>query len=352
MTTMREVAIEAGCSVATVSRALHGGARVDDVTRERVREAARKLGYQGKQRAGRDGFGGSTRTIGLLIPTLEKFNYTLSMSLMQRVLAQSDYRLLVCCHDEDPESERGLLRSLIDHRVDAIVHVPSGKDGAAALLGEELQVPIVEFYRRSQDPNVEAVVADDRLGSYELVRYLVEFGHRRIALVSDDSGHSTSSLRAEGFSRAVADSDLELRDCPMLFRPQDETTLGRDWGHRSLQEILEIAPEHRPTAILCTSTHVSLGVVEECRRMGIDVPGEMSIVVYSSAEWLDVCDPPLTRYQNPLREMGLMAAQMVLNRLDLSSAAELEPSNVRFSGKLVIRDSVAVPKGSSVLAPN
>ena len=121
MTTMREIADEVGCSIATVSRALNGGARVENSTRDSIQAVARRLGYQSKQAAQKSETQGATRTIGLLIPTLEKFNYTLSMSLMQKVLAQADYRLLLSCHGEDPEAEKVLLRSLINHPVAACV---------------------------------------------------------------------------------------------------------------------------------------------------------------------------------------------------------------------------------------
>lgn len=348
MITMREIAEEVGCSIATVSRALNGGARVDDSTSEAIKAASKRLGYQSKRAAQKLDGHGATRTIGLLIPTLEKFNYTLSMSLMQKVLAQADYRLLLSCHGEDPEAEKSLLLSLINHPVDAIVHVPSGPDGAATLLGEELRIPIVEFYRKSQDPNVEAVVADDELGSYELVRHLVEHGHQRIALVADDKSHSSSISRAEGFTRAISESELSASECPMLFRPELEFTRARDWGQTALEQIHRMGDDIRPTAVLCTSTHVALGVVEGCRHLGIDIPVEMSIVAFSSAEWLDICDPPLTRYQNPLKEMGLMAAQLLLNRLDLPPETDLAPSSVRFAGKLMVRNSVAEPKGVSI----
>lgn len=352
MVTMREVAKEAGCSVATVSRALNGGARVDDATREQIQRAARAVGYYRKDRSKIDGGQTPTRTVGLVIPTLEKFNYTLSMSLMQRALAQADYQLILCCHDEDPQSERALLKNLIEHRVDAIVHVPSGPNGASTLLGENPPMPVVEFYRKSSERNVDAVVADDKLGSYELVRYLLEFGHTRIALISDDNDHSTSVSRAEGFTLAISESDLSGEDCPILFRPQFEFASGSDWGHDAVKQLMQMESNRRPTAILSTTTHIALGVMEECRRFGLEIPTQMSLVVFSSAEWLDLCDPPLTRYQNPLREMGLMAAQIVLNRLNMPSVADLEPSSVKFAGRLIIRNSVAEPKKAAVATHN
>lgn len=343
MVTMREIAREAGCSVATVSRALSGGARVEDAMGHKIREVATRLGYQPRGRAARADAETPTHTVGLLIPTLEKFNYTLSMSLMQHVLARAGYQLLLGCHEESTESETALLRRLLAHRVDAIVHVPSGRAGAPTLLGEAPTVPIVEFYRRSADRDVDAVVADDRLGSYELVRHLVEYGHDRIALIADDSEHSTSVSRAGGFSRAIAEADLPIEQCPMLFRPLDEPTRGQEWGALAFERIVSIDPKRRPTAVVCTSTHVALGVVEAAHRLGVAIPDEASIVVFSSAEWLDVCEPPLTRYQIPLKEMGLMAAQLVLNRLDLAKGPELESSSITFAGKLVVRSSVAKP---------
>lgn len=336
MTTLRDIALEIGCSTATVSRALSDSAHVDPATRKRVEAVAVKLGYRPNALA-RSLRRRETRTIGLLIPSLEKFNYTAAVRLLHDALSAEDYHLILSCHRDDAELEVRALRSLAERQVDAMVHVPYSHAGADALLGHGFSVPIVELYRRSNSTNVDAVVADDHHGGYELTRHLLAEGHKRVALVIGDQHHSTTIGRVNGFQRAVTEGGLSPAGCPVIFGIS-----GVEWGREVIKQLLTTSQP--PTAVISGSTQIAFGVMQGLRRASVQIPRDVSVVAYSNADWCELMTPPMTTYEIPQPEMGLMAAQLLLNRLQPSIDHDLQPRVVSFSGRLVVRDSVAPPR--------
>ncbi|HVB06471.1 MAG TPA: LacI family DNA-binding transcriptional regulator [Acidimicrobiales bacterium] len=336
MTTLRDIARETGCSTATVSRALNGAAHVDPKTRRRIEAAATALGYRSNvlARALRRHQSG---TIGLVIPSLEKYNYAAAVRLLHDALSAEDYQLILCCHRDDPALELRALQSLADRQVDAIVHVPFDDAGAAALLQLAEPLPIVELYRRSRATDVDAVVGDDERGGHDLAEHVLAAGHRRIALVIGGAELSTTKGRVAGFSRAVREAGVSADDCPVFYG-----TSGLAWGQQVVDELLAAADP--PTAIITGSTQIALGAMQQLVRAGAQIPRDVSFVAYSNADWCELMSPPVTTYEIPQPEMGLMAAQLLLNHLRPSIDHDLQPRTVSFSGRLLVRASVGAPR--------
>lgn len=334
--TIREVAALSGTSIGTVSRALNGGTGVSEQTRTRIEDAARTLGYRSNAMA-RGLRRNSSNTIGLLIPDFEKHDYTTGTALLHDVLRAAGYQLLLCCHNDDPVLDAEALLRLADFRVDGIIHSPCSIGGAAQVLGEASAIPVVEFFRRSQSTAVDAVTSDGELVSYELTNHFIDSNHRRIALLTGQLHLSTSTQRIAGFARALDEADLDPELCPVLC---EEPTA--DWCADAVAALLGLPEQERPTAIFAASTHIALGVLEQLDRAHVAIPAEMSVVAFSSAEWLAVSRPPLTAYEIPLREMGLMAGQLLLNRLQAKPNTNLRPQIVSFSGRIVERSSTSV----------
>jgi len=333
MPTIRDVAREANCSPATVSRALSGSSVVNEATRARIEEVAKRLDYRPNAVARslrRSGF--QNRMVGLIIPSVEEHNYSVGTSLLHDAMAQAGYHLVLCCHHNDPAADEAAVQSLLDRGVDAIIHVPSTREVAASRTRLTRQLPVVELQRHSEVPGVDAVVTDVVLGAYELTRYLIGRGHDRIAMIAGFDLHSQSSARVEGFLRAINEAHLDPAKCPQFMHEYDAT-----WGREATGMLLD-APGERPTAIVSGSIQISLGVLAELQARGIRVPDEISMVGLSEAEWCAVASPSLTTYEFPLKEMGLMAAQMLLNRLH-PSLNDLNPRVVRFGGRIIERES-------------
>ncbi|GHJ38472.1 LacI family DNA-binding transcriptional regulator [Streptomyces sp. TS71-3] len=337
MANLKDIAKETGLGLGTVSRALSGAPRVSPATRRRVEEVAERLGYRsnGLARALRRS---QTNVIGLVIPDMENEFYTSGAAILQGVLASQGYRLLLGCNNSDPETDRELLASLVEQRVDGIAHTPCDPDGSRVAREMSPGMPVVEYARRSALDTVDSVTGDEQQGSAQIVAHLAALGHTRIAMVSGPPGLSTTVARVAGFEEACRRLRLRKRDCPQLSGRYDA-----EWGSDAVLRILRDHPE--VTAVYASSSRIVLGVLETLRRAGVSVPGQMSVAGFLNPQWFRIAGPPLTTYELPLREMGDMAAQLLLQRLGEEDAAQRHaPRAVRFEGRLVVRESTAAPR--------
>lgn len=333
MVTIHEVANFTGTSIGTVSRALNGESGVSKATRAKIEAAANTLGYRSNAMA-RGLRRNSSNTIGLLIPDFEKRDYTAGAALLHDILRKAGYRLLLSCHYDDPVLDAEELRRFADFRVDGIIHSPCTVQGAEGVLGTTHGIPIVELFRQSQSTTADAVAASGELASFEMTDYLIQLNHRRIALITGQPHLSTSKLRIAGFKRAIASGGLDPACCPIVT---EQVTPG--WCRQTVDSIMQLTKSKRPTAIFASSSHLALDTLKYFLEAGVGVPEEMSVVGFSSAEWCAVSQPTLTSYEIPLREMGLMAGQLLLNRLQPQGRGNLQAQIVSFSGRIVIRDS-------------
>lgn len=334
VTTIYDVARAADCAASTVSRALANDRRISESTRIRVHETARRLGYRSNPIA-RALSQGRTKTIGLVLPKLDAEIFSAGTALLHDQLSHAGYRIVLCCHGEDPSADLDALRSLIEYNVDAIIHVPSTKDGAHELIGMT-DIPVVELIRRSDATGVDAVVADRELGSFELVRHLVDLGHRRITLFTRFDHRGVAEAMAAGFERAIRDFKLDHRDCPIhAISMHDSATAALD----------DLLDSHQPhTAIVAANTELSYALLRAVQRRKISVPAELSIAAFLNANWCEITSPTITAYEIPLQEIGLLAAQVLLNRLEPRAGRTLSHSVVRCAGRLVVRESTGPPR--------
>ncbi len=337
MATLRDVAKRAGLSAATVSRALSGHPHVDEATRLRAVHVARELGYRPNALA-RALRVRTTRTIGLIIPDIRNDFYAECATVLQGALEAHGYRLILCISNGDPEHDRSYLRTLAEHRVDGVVHVPSTPTDARELDAGGRTIPIVELLRHSPEAAVDAVVSDDREGAAALTRHLVELGHRRIAMLTGPDSYSTTRYRVAGYRdalRAVARADGLERVLYGAYTPAS--------GYELAREALAATP--RPTAIFSSGSPLTSGVLRALAEARVRVPRDVSVVAYEDPEWYAMSVPALTCYALPLREMGRVAADRIVARVADPAVRAGPPEVLRFTGRLVVRGSTAPPSG-------
>ncbi|HYZ16020.1 MAG TPA: LacI family DNA-binding transcriptional regulator [Candidatus Acidoferrum sp.] len=332
--TLRDVAKRAGLSPATVSRALSGHPYVDDDTRSRALRAARELGYRPNALA-RALRVQSTQTIGLIIPDIRNDFFAESATVLQGALEERGYRLILCISNGDPAHDRSYLRTLVEHRVDGIVHVPSSPTDAHELEMGATRTALVELLRHSPQGRFDAIVSDDREGAAALTRHLLELGHRRIAMLTGPSSLSTTRYRVEGYRAALRDVGLNASDEIVLYGAYTPPS-----GYAQTREVLHREP--RPTALFSSGSPLTSGVLRALADAKLRVPADLSLVAYEDPEWYAVSTPALTCYALPLREMGRVAAELI-TVLARGDGEERTPTVLRFSGHLVVRDSTAPP---------
>lgn len=341
MATLRDIAAELGLAVSTVSRALSGQANVEAATRARVLAAAERLRYRPNALA-RALRRNQTQTVGLVIPDILNDFYASAAAVLQRVLEQQGYRTVLALNNDNPETDAKCLAGLLEQHVDGIVHVPCTKDGARVVRDATHQIPVIEMNRRSSNGEFDAVLSDEREGSRILTQHLLQLGHRRIAMIVGPEMYSTTRDRVDGFNDAFREERVSRDDSSVFFG-----TYSRTWGKTAMEQVMRRTP--RPTAVYASSSQLVLGAMAYFAAAGMHVPADCSVVGLGNPDWYQITHPPLTTYAIPLREMGMIAAQLLLARITELRSDVVVPTVTRLSGHLIIRASAAQPPSVSAM---
>ena len=332
--TMHDVAAAAGVSQAVVSLVLNGNhaGRASERTAERVRAAAQELGYRTNLQA-KSLKTGVAEILGLVGDEVATSPFSgMMIKGAQDRAWQDQHALLTIDTGGDDRLEAAAIDTMLSHRVRGIVYT--------AMYHREVHVPdaaldtrAVCLNARDLDERVPSVIPDEVTGGYEATKVLLEAGHTRIGIITIHDALPAAVGRLEGYRRALAETGIA--EDPDLVRPG--TGMQSD-GDRQTRALLAL-PEP-PTAIFCQNDRTALGAYQTLAAEGLRVPEDMSVVGFDDQDVLrDFFLPPLTTVQLPFAAMGSLAAELLLS-------GETAPEVHRIRCPLVLRDSVAPPKGS------
>jgi DNA-binding LacI/PurR family transcriptional regulator len=329
--TLEDVARIADVSTSTVSRALRGSPLVRAGTRERVQQAAERLGYQ-PNRLARSLRLAASGLVGVVVPDIGIGFYARLVKSAQDALEDAGYQVLVMNTEREPEQERAALRTLIAHRVDGVLVAASGGfDGNAP-------VPIVFFDNLMPGSGVANVALANREGIALLVDHLVDVhGHERLGFVGGPALLTSGIERLDGFRAAIARHGLAV--APELVVLGDE-----HWSPRSGKEAAArlLALEHRPTAIVAAGDTLAFGSLEALREAGLRAPDDVALACFDDPLFADFLDPPLTALARVERSLGELAAQLLLETIAGKRGDAVE---VRLPVELVVRRSCGCGSG-------
>jgi LacI family transcriptional regulator len=333
--TLREVARLAGVHPGTVSRALNPETRelVNSETIRRVTQAAEELGYRPNPIA-RGLKTNRSYTIGVLIPDIQNPLFPPIVRGIEDRLDEDGYTALIANTENEPERERISIETLRGRQVDGFITATARSDHEMLDELVSSEIPLVLVNRRLEDRSLPSATADDRGGMLLAVRHLIELGHRRIAHIAGPQDLSTGHARCEGFREAMRDGGLE----PELVHPTNAFTEAE--GARMCAELLESG---RPfTAIAAGNDLIALGCYDVFAERGISCPGDISVVGFNDMPFAARFNPPLTSVRIPHYEVGTVAAELLLERLQRPGA---EPRELQLEPELVVRESTAPPSG-------
>ena len=333
--TLRDVARVSGVHPGTASRALNEETRalVNEDTARRVLEAAEQLGYRPNPIA-RGLKTNRSYTIGVLIPDLTNPLFPPILRGIEDRLEESGYTPLMANTDNDPERERIDWHAMRARQVDGIVAATARRDHE--LLDELLEsgIPVVLVNRRAPDSGVPSATADDRQGIRLAVGHLAELGHERIAHIAGPLELSTGLDRHEGFHEAMR--ELGLEPDPELVVVTGAFTEAE--GAKACAELLD--RDAGPTAIAAANDLLALGCYDVFAERGIACPEEISVVGFNDMPFAGRFQPPLTTIRIPHYEIGMAAAELMLENL-LNGGAP--PRDIRLEPSLVVRGSTMSP---------
>ncbi len=327
--TISDVARHAGVAKSSVSRALNGTGEQDPRTAQRIKDAARELGYVPAATA-QSLATGRTGTIGLLIPNTMWWPWTLRvMQGVVEAVEEAGQLVTLVTAGVDEESQRTLSRRVVGAgAVDALVAVlPPGMLGYLEQIDAEgVHVALVdEGELRPQFPSVRA---DNRGGAAAGVTHLTKLTEGKVALIAGNTGLAYVQERIGGYVDGLTAAGRAVDDTLIVH-----TDMSRAGGRDAIDRLLSAHPDL--AGVLCTSDIIAVGALQALRRAGRRVPDDVAVVGYDDGEMAVATDPALTSVHQPLREMGAAAAHMVLAWLD---GREKEPHQV-LPMSLVIRGS-------------
>jgi len=331
--TLADVAGEAGVSLSTASRALHGKTPVRPATRRRVELAARRLGYE-PNRLARSLRTRSSTLVGMIVPDVGIGFYARTVKGAQNVLERAGYNVLVMNTERSPDREAAALRTLLAHRVDGVLVATSGGFEPAA------RVPVVFFDNLLPAAGVANVARANREGMALLVNHLVEaHDHSRIAYIGGPASLTSGIERLEGLRAALARHGAAAADEYVRF---GDPVWSAASGGEAMRALLELEP--RPTAVVAAADTFALGAMEAIRSAGMRVPDDVALVSFDDPFFGDLLDPPLTALARNERELGELAAALLLHALQTGALGR--PTEVRLPEELVVRRSCGCGSGS------
>jgi LacI family transcriptional regulator len=334
--TIADVARLAKVSAGTVSRAMGGSPRVSPETEQRVREAVEALHYRPNLAARRLSTG-KTLSIAVIVPFFTRPSVSERLCGAMAALADTPYDLII--HNVSTPEQRADCFKLFPHRRQAdgvlIISLAPSDDDVPRLLRADVPIVLIDADHPGLT-EVHRIVVDDVRGGRCATEHLLGLGHTRIGFVGDPADnpfHFTSSRdRHRGY--------LEAHEAAGLS-PRPEYTLEGKHCRAEAQHLAEalLALAEPPTAIVAASDTQAFGVLEACRRAGLRVPEDLSLIGYDDLEMADVVG--LTTIRQPLRTSGNLGMAQLLNLLRSPQSAE--PVRTLLPTELVIRRTTGPP---------
>jgi LacI family transcriptional regulator len=333
--TIRQVAEQAGVSIATVSRVVNRRSDVSSETREAVSRVLRERGYPGTQRT-RPGRAEGTGTglVGVTMPLVHPGYFASILAGAAEALYEHDRRVVLCPTRHSRAREVSLLDRLADGETDgAILVLPEESSEELSALASHGYPFVIVDPLWQLDVGIPVVSAANSSGATQATRHLLELGHRRIGVVSGPAGWTASEERLRGHHAALAGAGV-LPDPGLVVYSNFRV----DGGVAAAGALLDSA--ERPTAIFAFNDSMAIGVVQAARERGLRLPADLSVVGFDDTSESLIVWPTLTTVRQPLAEMGRTAVSILLRQIE---NRRFEPLRVELETKLIVRDSTAPP---------
>lgn len=312
MPTIKDVAREAGVSIATVSYVLNNKTdSISDDTKHLVLQTAKRIGYTPNVTARNLRFS-QTRLIGYAwhdVPhdqvnsVMDRFTYHLA-----HAAETQGYHILTFTHPaEDPTPVYDeLIRT---RRLDAFILSATETDDPRVQLLNDAKFPFACFGRGGSD-NLFADV-DGMAGIRMAVEHFVELGHRKIAMVAWDDDSTAAYYRREGFIQAMNEFGLDISEKRITYGPNDET-----YGRDSFHQLYALPEDERPTAIVCSSDLEAIGVMNAAEEQGIEVGKDLSVIGYDDVPMSQYLRPALTTLRQPINHVAELLVTMLKAQIE------------------------------------
>jgi len=315
--TIAEVAREASVSSQTVSRVINNRPDVSPETRQRVQQVIRKLGYQPSALA-RGLASRRTRTLGLITADFSDYFFTQVIAGAEVEARRHGYFFMLGSTERNPQDEPEYIRLLTEHHVQGILFArPSTEPDNRHLLGLMRDgVPVVTTAYHLPGSDLTVVDVDNVDGAQQATRYLLECGHRQIAMITGPTTWKSVNDRTEGYK-------LALEAAGIAYDPG--LVAEGDWSYTSgYQAMQEILASGACSALYAQNDQMAIAAIRVLREAGRRVPQDVAVVGYDDIPAAEYCDPPLTTIRQPMQEVGQVATRLLIQAIEQPGTARGE----------------------------
>lgn len=330
--TSLQVAKLAGVSQSAVSR-VFSGASASPATAEKVRKAAAQLGYRPNVLA-RAMITGKSRIIGLVVAYLDNQFYPEALERLSNALQAQGYHILIFTVPNSSDGIETIVQDLLDYQVDGIIAASVSMSSALTALCAQAGIPVVLFNRGLPGSGLSAVTSANVKGGRMATQALIDAGHNHIAHIAGWEGSLTGRDRQQGFEEAMAEADL------IPFAVIDGM-YKRDIAAATARQLM--SGKTRPDAIFVGNDHMAFAVIDEIRRLGLSIPGDVSIIGYDDVPLASWAAYDLTTVRQPVNRMVEATIQTLMSAID---GQDTYTQTIEIEGPLIQRGSSRPPKGS------
>ncbi|MGH4038260.1 MAG: LacI family DNA-binding transcriptional regulator [Sphaerochaeta sp.] len=330
---VEDVAKRSGVSISTVSRVLNGNTRVNEISKQKVLAAAKELSYLPNQ-AARSLVLKKSNIIGIIVPTMENSFYSKLLATIEDEADKEGYKIVVCCIQENLDKEIKYVNLFRQMYVDGLIILHEKINPRCRKLLNSCEFPIVQASVLIKGlKNSISINVNDKKASCMLVNYLIENGHKKIAMITGNLVDQTSGkYRLEGYLQALKENHIEKNED--LIKPGKYTF---DSGYETTKEIL--SRKDIPTAIFAACDEMAMGAASAAQDLGYKVPDDISIVGFDNIELSRMYRPSITTIGQSTKTIGSLALKALLMDKDGDNNS-IELNNKKYD---IIDNKIEIP---------
>lgn len=330
--TSMEVARLAGVSQSAVSRVFTPGASASKKTIEKVRKAAKELGYRPNVLA-RAVVSGKSRIIGLVVAYLNNQFYPEALEKLTNALQERGYHVLIFMASHQAGNIDNVIEEILDFQVDGIIAASVALSSDLSDRCQTAGVPMVLFNRAQDDTSMSSVTSDNVAGGQKAAEFLLAGKHKKIGYIAGWEGASTQRDREAGFVAALQEAGVTLH----------AREVGNFVAEEARQATLRMFKADPPDAVFVANDHMAISVMDTLRfELGLSVPGDVSVIGYDDVTAASWPAYNLTTIRQPANRMVAETVDILLSKIEDSDA---RPRRVEIDGPLIVRGSARIPEG-------
>ena len=311
---MVEIAKRAGVSVATVSRVMNKKGGYGKATGEKVEAIIKEAGYQKNEMASglKRKF---TRSIGVIIPNVVTNYFGLIVEGIEEEARKNGYSILLAHSGNGGEHFEHALATLTERRVSGLIFVSVQTTDDDYDLVKQSTTPHIFISSDSDTQDFSKIKIDDYQAALEATRYLIGKGHKKIGLVGlNPADKVAGEPRIKGYRQAFEEANLQL---------DESWIISGDFGVETAEKGVEISLDQiDTTALFCASDEAAIGAMKACRKKGLNVPEDISIMGFDDSTTAKLCYPELTTVHQPLFEMGSQSVFKLIQAIETNDVIE------------------------------